>query len=113
MSAKYDFDLFQGATFTRTLTLKDAEDNPVDLSIGTPTFTGQIRTSYTSNDIAATFTVVAVNPANGTVSWTLSATDSAVVPAQQCVYDIEYTQANGDIVRILEGFVNVKPNVTR
>jgi hypothetical protein len=113
MSAKYDFDLFQGATFTRTLTLKDANDAPIDLSIGSQTFSGQIRTSYTSNDVAATFSVTAMGGSDGTVSWTLSATDSAAVPAQQCVYDIEYTQANGDVVRILEGFVNVKPNVTR
>jgi len=43
----------------------------------------------------------------------MSATNTALVPAQQCVYDIEMTQANGDVVRLLEGFVNVKANVTR
>ena len=113
MSAKYDFDLFQGATFTRTLTLKDNDDNPIDLTTGSPSFTGQIRTSYTSNTVEATFTITIVDGVNGIISWNLSATDTATVPAQQCVYDVEYTQADGDIVRILEGFVNVKPNVTR
>ena len=43
----------------------------------------------------------------------MTATDSALLPAQQCVYDVEMTQASGDVVRLLEGFVNIKSNVTR
>ncbi len=111
MSAKYDFTLYQGATFSTTLQIKDANDDAVDIT--NYTFAGQIRTSAHSGDIQATFDITVANGATGTVSWKLSSTNSALVPAQQCVYDVEMTQSNGDVIRILEGFVDVKANVTR
>lgn len=111
MSAKYDFDLYQGATFNRTLDIKDPDSNAVDIT--NYTFAGQIRTSVHSGDVEGTFTCTITNPSLGRLVWTMSATDTMAVPAQQCVYDLEMTQANGDVVRILEGFVNVKANVTR
>lgn len=111
MSAKYDFTLYQGATFSTTLQIKDANDDAVDIT--NYTFAGQIRTSHHSGDIQATFDITVANAATGTVSWQLSSTNSALVPAQQCVYDVEMTQSNGDVIRILEGFVDVKANVTR
>lgn len=111
MSAKYDFDLYQGATFNRTLDIKDADNAAVDIT--NYTFAGQIRTSAHSGTVAGTFTCTITNASNGRITWEMSATNTALVPAQQCVYDLEMTQANGDIVRLLEGFVDVKANVTR
>ena len=43
----------------------------------------------------------------------MTAANTALLPAQQCVYDVELTQASGDIIRILAGNVNVTANVTR
>lgn len=111
MSAKYDFDLYQGATFNRTLEIKDSESVAVDIT--NYTFAGQIRTSALSGTIQGTFDIQIANASEGRVTWELSSTNSAVVPAQQCVYDLEMTQANGDVVRLLQGFVNVIANVTR
>lgn len=112
MSAKYDFDLYQGATFNRTLDIKDSNSAAVDIT--NYTFAGQIRTSLHSGSVEGTFVIaISGTPSNGRITWTMSATNTALVPAQQCVYDIEMTQANGDVVRLLEGFVNVKANVTR
>jgi hypothetical protein len=111
MSAKYDFDMDQGATFNRTITLKD--DNGTVVNLTGNTFAGQIRTSAISGTIAGTFTFAITNASGGVFSWKMTATDSALLPAQQCVYDVEMTQASGDVVRLLEGFVNIKSNVTR
>ena len=111
MSAKYDFTLYQGATFNRTLVIKDTNNDVVNIT--GYTFAGQVRTSAHSGTVEGTFAVAVANPSAGTVSWEMSATNTQNIPAQQCVYDIEMTQANGDIVRILEGFVDVKANVTR
>ena len=111
MSAKYDFDIDQGATFNRALTLKDDSSAVVDIS--GCTFAGQVRTSALSSTVAGTFTFVITNGTQGQFSWKMTATNTALLPAQQCVYDIEMTQANGDIIRLLEGFVNIKSNVTR
>tara|TARA_R110002167_G_scaffold27065_1_gene92421 strand:- start:424 stop:759 length:336 start_codon:yes stop_codon:yes gene_type:complete len=111
MSAKYDFDMDQGATFNRSLTLKD--DNGDVVNITNNTFAGQIRTSALSGTVAGTFAFTIVNGSGGIFNWKMTATNTAALPAQQCVYDVEMTQANGDVVRLLEGFVNIKSNVTR
>lgn len=112
MAGRYDFDLDQGATFNRTIQIKDKDNDPVDIS-GSYSFAGQIRTSHTSPDVAATLSFTVMDGENGVISMSLSATDSASVPGQQCVYDVEMTQPNSKVIRLLEGFVNVKPNVTR
>ncbi len=111
MSAKYDFDLDQGATFNRALQLKD--DDGVVVDITNCTFAGQIRTSAASGTIAGEFDFDDVNPSGGIFLWQMSSSVTADLPAQQCVYDLEMTQANGDVIRLLEGFVNIKSNVTR
>lgn len=111
MSAKYDFTMDQGATFNRALTLKDDTSTVVDLTGST--FAGQIRTSAASGTIAGTFTFVITNASEGQFSWKMSSTTTALLPAQQCVYDVEMTQASGDVLRLLEGFVTIKSNVTR
>lgn len=111
MSAKYDLTLYQGATFNRTLEIKDS--NSAAVNITGYTFAGQVRTSAHSSTVAGTFAVAIGNAAAGRITWEMSATNSALVPAQQCVYDLEMTKTNGDVVRLLEGFVDVKANVTR
>lgn len=111
MSAKYDITMYQGATFNRTLDIKDSSDAAVNIT--NYTFAGQIRTSALSGTVAGTFTCTITNASAGRITWTMSSTNTALVPAQQCVYDLEMTQANGDVVRLLEGFVDVKANVTR
>lgn len=111
MSAKYDITMDQGATFNRTLTLKDDEGTVVNLTGNT--FAGQIRTSAQSGTVAGTFTFAVTNASGGVFTWKMSASDTADLPAQQCVYDVEMTQSSGDVIRLLEGFVNIKSNVTR
>lgn len=111
MAGKYDFELAQGATFNRSLIIKDANNTALDLTGNT--LAGQIRTTHQSNDIAGSFTFQITDPTNGLLSMKMTAANSALLPAQQCVYDVELTQANGDIIRILEGYVTVTANVTR
>jgi hypothetical protein len=111
MSAKYDLTLYQGATFDRTLEIKDSASAAVDIT--GYTFAAQIRTSALSGTVAGTFAVAIANASAGRITWEMSSTNTALVPAQQCVYDLEMTKSNGDVVRLLEGFVDVKANVTR
>lgn len=111
MPAKYDFDLHQGATFNRTIEVKDENGSAVDIT--GYTFASQIRTSALSGTVAGTFTITITSASAGRVTMTMTAANAALVPAQQCVYDLEMTQDSGDVVRLLEGYVNVIANVTR
>ncbi len=111
MAGKYDFDLDQGATFNRAIIIKDAANAVVNLT--GHSFAGQIRTTAQSSDIAGTFAFVITNAVAGEVTWSMTSTNTALLPAQQCVYDVELTQSNGEIIRILSGYVNILSNVTR
>ena len=111
MAGKYDFDLAQGATFNRSLIIKDAGNTALDLTGNS--LAGQIRTTAQSGTVEGSFTFVITDPTNGLISMKMTAANTALLPAQQCVYDVELTQASGDIIRILAGNVNVTANVTR
>lgn len=109
--ANHDLIIQQGATFAKTLTLKD--DNDVVINITNDSFRGQVRKQHSSTTIQATFDFVITDGANGVVSWTLSATDSASMGNGQFVYDVEWVKSDGTVVRILEGVADTTPEVTR
>lgn len=110
----------QGATFSKTLTLKDVDDNPLNLTgyIGR----GQIRENPTSSDLLASFVVTFPTPTSGVVKWVLPASQSRDIDvstlkqgfsAMTCYYDLEIEDADGVVTRILQGKASIIPNVTR
>lgn len=109
--ATHDITIQQGATFAKTLTIKDDSDNPIDIS--TDSFRGQVRKKYTSTEIEATFTMAITDGPNGLVSWSLTPTETAAMGSGRWVYDIEWVKADGNVVRILEGVADTTPEVTR
>ena len=64
MAGVYNFDMDQGATFDRTIVLKDAEDEPIALT-NDHTFSGQIRTNPHDPDVAGTFTCNIISGSEG------------------------------------------------
>lgn len=120
-AAKYDFTIEQGATFTKTLTIKDSSAALVDLT--GQTFRGQIRKVAGGVDLLATFTCVVSDQITnkGEVVISLTATDTSAIPITTqakavrkldvYAYDVErVTGSNVD--RILEGEVSISPEVT-
>jgi hypothetical protein len=100
----------QGATFSAVVQIFDDAGNPFILSGYTPT--AQVRKNYATNTVAATFTAAISEPANGTVSLTLSASATGNLKYGRYVYDVEIT--SGDVVlRPVEGIITVYPQVTR
>ena len=111
MSGKLDLTIEQGATFSRTITIKDASNVAVDIS--TDTFEGQVRKRHQSGTVEANFSFTITDGANGEVTATISATDTAAMDTGEFVYDIEWTNAGSNVVRLLEGTATVTPEVTR
>lgn len=117
MAGVYNFDIDQGATFDRTITLKDAEDAPIILTTQ-HTFSGQIRTNPHDPDVSATITCNIVSLAEGKVQLIILNTDTVNIPAQKVYYDV-FWQKPADIdgnrytTKILEGYINVKADVTK
>ena len=110
MSGKLDLIIEQGATFTRTITIKDTNDTAIDIS--TDTFAGQVRKRHQSATAEATFSFSITNGAGGEVTATISATDTAAMDAGDFVYDIEWTSGS-TVTRLMEGVATVTPEVTR
>ena len=109
--AVHDITIQQGATFAKTLTIKDDDDVAVDITGNT--FRGQVRKHHTSTDTEASFTFTITNGAAGVVTWNLSATDSAAMGHGKFYYDIEWVKSDSTVVRLLEGIADVTPEVTR
>ena len=110
MAAVSNFYIDQGADFSTTLSL--TESNSDVLNLTGYTGLGQMRKTYGSSTIAATFTL-ALTAATGQVTVTLTDVQTAALVSGRYVYDILLTDSSGDKTRILEGHATVVPSVSR
>jgi len=103
--------LEQGATFNTSITLDDV--NGVAFNLVNYTASSQMRKSYYSSNAAATFTVsTGNNPALGTITISIDSANTANIVPGRYVYDV-YITGESSRVRVLEGIVNVSPQVTK
>lgn len=104
--------LEQGATFNTSITLDDVAGEAFNLT--TYSATSQMRKSYYSSNAAATFTVsTGNNPALGVITLSLNAANTANIYPGRYVYDVYLTNDVNSRVRVLEGIINVTPQVTK
>lgn len=112
MAAGYQ-ELFieQGTTFNTTITLDDVNGDAFDLTGVTPK--AQVRKSYYSANASANFDVTIPIPTNGLISLTLNAPATSNLKPGRYVYDVVIKDSANTVTRVLEGTVNVVPQVTR
>lgn len=108
MAIKANLFIDQGATFATKLLLNNADGAAVDLTGYSAN--SQIRKHYTSSN-SVNFNVAVANAGHVTLSLTANAT--ANIAAGRYVYDVELSDPQGRISRIVEGIITVSPNVTR
>lgn len=116
-----DFSIEQGATFRRQLTIKDSDDNPVDLT--GRTFRGKIKDKIQGTEaVAFTFALANQITDPGILVMSLTATQTAAISvpkgsdasrtSKQYIYDVEMVYGSGDVDRVLQGKVTVSAEVT-
>lgn len=111
MAAGYtELFLEQGTSFNVSLTIDDVSGTPFDLTGYTGT--AQMRKSYYSSNAAATFSVTTGTPTEGIVTLSLGAETTANIYPGRYLYDVVVT-AGSTRARVLEGIVNVTPQVTK
>ncbi len=120
-AANHDFDIEQGATFSQSLTFKDAEGSAINLT--GCTFRGQVRRSATDSKLLANFAFDLTHLSTGIVVVSLSSTQTSSLPAEQnseaakatseLAYDIERVNVDETVDRIMQGVLNISPEVTR
>ncbi len=118
MAGRYDLDIDQGGTFTRTFVYKDSTGVVQDLT----GFTAATMIRKTHNAVGvpifdgSTFPGVLTipTPADGSIILTLTDEQTQALPAPfEGVWDLEIEDAAGAVTRLLEGKVLISPNVTR
>jgi hypothetical protein len=103
--------LEQGATFNTSITLDDVSG--VAFNLVNYTATSQMRKSYYSSNAAATFSVsTGQDPSLGIITMSLTSANTANVYPGRYVYDVYVTSGEAR-VRVLEGIINVTPQVTK
>ena len=100
----------QGATFTTTVTVTDANGDAVSLS--GYSVAAQIRKTFLSSSATA-FTATISNASSGEITISLTPTQTAALEAGRFVYDVLITASGGTKTRVVEGQVTVNPSVTR
>ena len=100
----------QGATFTTTVTVTDANGDAVSLS--GYSVAAQIRKTFLSSSATA-FTATISNASAGEITISLTPTQTAALEAGRFVYDVLITASGGTKTRVVEGQVTVNPSVTR
>ena len=107
----HELFLEQGTTFTPTLTLDDVYGIPYDLT--DVVAKGQIKKSYYSTNPTANFTVNINSPTQGIINLTLPAETTANISAGRYLYDVAIKDTANTVTRVLEGTVNVLPQITK
>lgn len=120
-AANYTMEIEQGATFSLFMTLRDSEEEPIDLTGYTGR--GQMRElveSSTKYDFTVSFNEDATDgimkilmPATLTTTLPVQPSNSYTRAKTAFCYDVELIKADGTILRVLQGIANVSPEVTR
>jgi molybdopterin-binding protein len=113
ISGIYNFTIEQGATFSRTIVVKNPDNTLYNLTGYTARM--QIRRDIAATEVMISLTTengkLALGGANGQISITLSAADTATI-TRNGVYDLELV-TGATVYRLLRGAVSLVPEVTR
>lgn len=110
MAAYSEIVIEQNATFTTTVNVADAFNNPIDLSGYTAQ--SQLRKSYYSNTFFE-FEAEITGTSNGQITLSMSAANTSILPIGRMVYDLIINDGNETVTRVVEGIATVLPAVTR
>ena len=121
---KYNLEMWQGATFSMVITVKDANNAVQNLTSYSARM--QLRTSYDAASATVSLTSsngeITFTAAEGNLTLTLAATRTANIPVDYTngkppktvyVYDLELVDNANNVSKLLYGDVNVYGEVTR
>ena len=110
MAALSNIYIDQGADFQTVISLTDSNGDVLDLTGYTAL--AQIRKTYGSTTIAATFTTVLTTD-SGQLTMSLTDVVTAAMDSGRYVYDVLLTDGSGDKTRVLEGQAILTPGVSK
>lgn len=110
MAERADLEIEQGAEFYRTMTIMDINRIPLNLTNYTPQC--QLRNSPGSSSSKEVHCEI-IDALTGRLSISLSHTETESLDCiQGYFYDIELTSPENKRYRVLQGRVDISPNIT-
>jgi hypothetical protein len=108
-----DFTIEQGATFNLLLTWK-INGTLVNLTGYTARLQARVDVQDTTTVLSLTTGAgITLGGAAGTISIDQTATQTALLPMGEYVYDLELIASNATVTRLVQGELNISPEVTR
>ena len=113
MAIAQNIEIDQSSDYLKQFIAKD--DTGTVINLTGSTVTSQVRKSYGTTTIAATFTCAIVTATAGTFTLALTVVQTAVGTLERGrhVYDVIVTDSSGNKTRVQEGIAGVSPGVTR
>ena len=111
MAAYVEITIEQGANLTSTVTVSDTQGDAINLS--TYSAAAQLRKSYYAST-ANTLSAIITGNANGQITLSMTAANTANLTPGRYVYDLKITNSvDNSVTRVVEGTATVLPSVTR
>jgi hypothetical protein len=113
MAGEYNFTIEQGATFNLLMTWR-IDNVAVNLTGYTARLQARIDVDETDTILSLTTGAgITLGGAAGTISLDQTATQTALLPKGEYVYDLELQSSGGIVTRLLQGELNISAEVTR
>ena len=109
MTIRKDLTITQGETYSTSLPIKNANNNPVNLT----GYTGASQLRRHPSALTAYNFSVTTSGNTGIVTLSLSTQDSAAIPDGRYVYDTKITDSLGKVTVVYNGIVDIIARVTR
>ncbi len=110
----YDITIYQGASFSQVFTWKDENGAAINLTGYTARL--KVRPAIDSSTVLISLadgSGITLGGAAGTITVSISATDTAALTAMLGVYDLELISGSGAVTRLLQGNLIISNEVTR
>jgi hypothetical protein len=112
-----DFNIGQGETFKILAHIYTETTSSIPLDITSCSFAGYLRENYTTDEVAAQFTISKLEPySSGSVFIYLYPEVTSQLTQRSYVYDVIMTNTGKTpptVRRLLEGAFTIRPSVTR
>ena len=112
MAGILNITIDQGETYTNTNSVFLA-DGVTAMNLTGYTVASKMRKHYTSTASHTINTTITSPATAGLIDSSLSATETSAITAGYYVYDLEITSSGGVVTRVVEGKIQMKPEVTK
>jgi hypothetical protein len=117
MAEMTNFNIGAGESFKIQVAITQEDSGSVAFDITDYTFTGQVRENYSTDVIAASFSITKILPyISGNIFIQLTPDQTEPLEQRKYVYDVSMASGSGLAAidrRILEGQFTVRPSATR